>query len=128
MVPKVDPTTGGYVITHPTKRDAFEVVTDMKRPFIDGQGKPVPMSTLIVCPTCKELHPFKTYHIMLNGEGRAVVSPGVFNGLKQANAFHADGLGIESHTDNPPNQVLGTKGGMMGLVQTRPDPVIIYHS
>ncbi len=126
-MPKVDPTTGGYVITHPTKRDAFEVVVDMKRPFIDGFGKPVPISTLNVCPTCQVLHPFKTYHIMLNSEGRAVVSPGVFQSLKAAGAFHADGLAIQAHTDNPPNQVLGTKGGMMGLVQTKPDPVIIYH-
>ncbi len=128
MTSRVDPATGGYVIYHPTKRDAFEVVTDMNRPFQYGPGDLVPLDLLNVCPTCQVKHQHKTYHIMLNSEGRAVVSPGVYRGLHEANAFKTGGLAIESHTDTPPNQVLGTKNGMMGMVPSRRPPVTIYHS
>ncbi len=118
-----DPVTGGFVVTHPTKRNAFEVVIDFNRPF---EG-PESLRTN-VCPTCETVHHFKTYHILLNGDGRAVVSPGVFQGLKRAKAFNdPQGLAVESHTKKPPKQILGTKGGMMGLVPHR-DEVTIYHS
>ena len=127
-MPQVDPTTGGYVLYHPTKRDAFEIVTDVNRPYIDGHGKPISLDLLNVCPTCQVKHQHKTYHIMFNSEGRAVVSPGVFRSLQQANAFKSGSMAIESHTDSPPNQVLGTKNGMMGLVPSRRPPVTIYHS
>lgn len=128
MTSRPDPATGGYVVYHPTKRDAFEVVTDVNRPFIDGHGQPVDLSVLHVCPTCQVKHQHKTYHIMVNSEGRAVVSPGVYRGLHEANAFRTGGLAIESHTDTPPNQIMGTKNGMMGLVPQRRKPVTIYHS
>lgn len=119
---KADPKTGGFVVVHPTKRNAFEIVTDMNRPY---QGPVNPDA--VPCPTCNVVHQHKTYHILLNGEGRAVVSPGVFQGLKSAKAFNdPKGLSIEAHTKKPPNQVLGTKGGMMGLVPSR-DEVTIYH-
>ena len=114
-----DPTTGGYVVTHPTKRNVFEVVTDLERPYTSPNTNQ--------CPTCQTVHQFKTYHILLNGEGRAVVSPGVFQGLKHAKAFNdPKGLAVEAHTEKPPKQVLGTKGGMMGLVPSRQE-VTIYH-
>ncbi len=118
-----DPKTGGFVVTHPTKRGVFEIVTDLDRPF---EG-PASLRTN-VCPTCQTVHHHKTYHILLNGEGRAVVSPGVFQGLKKAKAFNdPNGLAVEAHTPKPPKQVLGTKGGMMGLVPQR-DEVTIYHN
>ena len=120
-MPSADPQTGGFVVTHPTKRNAFEIVTDLNRPYQSKNLNPIP------CPTCQIVHQHKTYHIMLNGDGRAVVSPGVFQSLKRAKAFNdVDGLAVEAHTDKPPNQVLGTKGGMMGLVPSR-DKMTIYH-
>ncbi len=117
-----DPRTGGFVVVHPTKRNAFEIVTDLERPF---QGSNSLRTN--VCPTCETVHHHKTYHILLNGEGRAVVAPGVFQGLKHAKAFNdPKGLAVEAHTEKPPKQVLGTKGGMMGLVPSRQE-VTIYH-
>lgn len=118
-----DPLTGGFVVTHPTKRNSYEIVIDLNRPF---EG-PNTLRTNI-CPTCHAIHHHKAYHILLNGDGRAVVSPGVFQGLKRAKAFgDPKGLAVEAHTTKPPKQTLGTKGGMMGLVPTR-DEVTIYHS
>ncbi len=126
-MPHVDPVTGGFVVTHPTKRNAFEIITDLNRPYIDGHGDPVNVSLLNNCPTCNTIHQYKTYHIMLNGDGRAVVSPGVFQSLRNAKAFNDPaGLAVEAHTKTPPNQVLGTKGGMMGLVPSR-EAITIYH-
>ena len=116
---------GGYTIKHPTKRMAFHIVTDFARPFAyvnDAARRQVKK-----CPTCNTPHFHKTYHIMLNEEGRAVVSPGVYRGLLAAGAFTEEGgLQMVTHTTKPPNQVLGTKNGMMGLVPQRPKTVI-YH-
>ncbi len=108
----VVPNDGGFIITHPTKRNAFEVVTDFKRPY---KG-PDTLRTA-VCPTCQVIHHFKTYHIMLDESGRCIVSPGVFNGLRKAGMGDLD---LEDHTSTPPDQVLGAAGGMMGLVPSRP--------
>lgn len=105
---------GGVRVCHPSKRNAFEVVTNLREPLHPPH---------LQCPTCGVKHTHKTYHIMLNDQGAAVVSPGVFEGLQ--NAGMGD-LYVESHVEKPPNQVLGTKGGMMGLVPTRPQ-VTIYH-
>ena len=116
---------GGYVVSHPTKRMAFHIVPDMSRPynFADEKSK----RNLKMCPTCQTVHLHKTYHILLNDQGRAVVSPGVYKGLLSAKAFSGDDpLKLETHTTKPPDQVLGTRNGMMGLVPQR-DKTIIYH-
>lgn len=75
------------------------------------------------------VHFYKTYHILLNGDGAAVVSDGVFEGLKSAGAFapsNPDRLEIESETTNPPKVVLGLGNGGMAPIPQR-DEVVIYH-
>lgn len=100
--------TGGYVVVHPYKRSQMVVIPHMQKPL---------MGPVKVCPTCQVKHSFKTYHILLNGEGRAVVSPGVFKSLKQV-GFGGE-LAVEAHTTEPPNQVIGTKGGKAGIIPQR---------
>ncbi len=109
------PTTGGIRVSHPSKRNAFEIVVDYTRPLPANQ---------MPCPTCQKIHTHKTYHIYLGDEGTAIVSPGVFRGLQ--NGGMGD-LVVESHVKKPPTQVLGGGGGMMGLVPTRPR-IEAYHS
>lgn len=121
---KIEP-HGGYVVKHPTKKMVFHIVTDLSRPFAfpDERSRKAQKK----CPTCNVPHYHKTYHILLNDQGRAVVSPGVYKGLLSAQAFSGDDpLILETHTTKPPNQVLGTKNGMMGLIPTR-DKTVIYH-
>lgn len=114
---KPDPTTGGFIVTHPTVRYAFVIVPDPSRPIL-GDARTFPK-----CPTCDTVHLVRTYHILMNGEGRAVVSPTVFQGLKKAGM---GGLAVEAHTPDPPKQILGTKGGQMGLVPQRDQLVVHY--
>lgn len=109
------PLEGGYTVEHATKRNAFEVIIDFNRPYKDNWS--------FVCPTCNQRHFHKAYHILLNEHGRAVLSPQVYRGIKEAGMGDLVLLG---HTRTPPNQVLGTKGGMMGLVPVR-DKTTIYH-
>ncbi len=111
------PDTGGFVVVHASKRNAFEVVIDLNRPY----NGPDSLRT-IPCPTCNVIHHHKTYHIMLDAQGRNVVSPGVYRGLRHAGMGD---LQVETHTKTPPDQVLGTRSGMMGLTTVvKPLPTI----
>ena len=111
------PTTGGFKVKHLTKRNAFEVITDFQRPFLGDT------STFHKCPACQVVHYHKTYHIMLNGDGFAVLSPQVYRGVMAAGM---GGLLLVDHTDTPPTVVLGTKDGAMAPVPQR-DTTVIYH-
>ena len=98
MARKPDPETGGYVVVSDTTRNGFVIIPDMTRSL-----KP----PHIKCPSCGATHLVKTYHIYVNGEGRAVVSPGVFKALKYIGFGGL--LVVEAHTDKPPTQELGTR-------------------
>lgn len=118
---------GGYVVEHPTKRMAFHVVPDLKRPFKFATEADRRKAQAKRCPTCQVAHLCKTYHILLNEVGKAVVSPTVYKGLLQAGAFTEEGgLRVITHTTKPPNQILGARGGMMGIVPQR-QQTVIYH-
>ena len=38
------------------------------------------------CPTCKEFHEDKIYHITLDGEGNSIVSPEIYQRLQECNS------------------------------------------
>lgn len=64
-----------------------------------------------LCPTCNVRHKRKTYHLNLDGEASTVVSPTVFEALKQCGLPN---LAVESEVAKPPgstidfNQPLGS--------------------
>lgn len=92
------PETGGFVVVSDTTRNGFVIIPDLTRPL-----KPPHLK----CPSCRVIHQVKTYHIYVNGQGRAVVSPGVFKALRYIGFGGL--LSVEAHTDSPPKQTLGTR-------------------
>lgn len=113
----------GFRISHEKRRNAFYVISDPHRPYAHNPDGPSP------CPTCRLPHTHKTYHILLNSEGGAVVSEGVYEGLRQAGAFapnNLDRLEVGDTTANPPAVVMGTNNGRPAPVPAR-DQITIYH-
>lgn len=106
---------GGWVVEHPTKRNAFEIVVDFDRPIL---GDP---RTFGKCPTCNTVHFYKSYHILVNDAGQAFLSPEVMRNVRRAGMGD---LRILKHTTKPPTVVVGTKGGVMGPV---PQRTVIKH-
>ena len=79
-------------LVHPSARGCVVVVPGAR-----------PYATPLNCPTCNTRHEVKTYHLVLDGEGACVVSPGVFAGLRQVNMGP---MLVESEVPNPPAQTL----------------------
>lgn len=142
------PDTGGVRIVHATVRSAVVTVGDPTRPiqgWVGGaanqtcvecsrrQGRIIEHPREFhVCPTCQVIHLYKTYHINVNGDGAAIVSPGVFRGLQQAGAFDTvfDGgdapFRVDAHVPTPPTQILGTDRGRYQELKQR-DKIAIWH-
>lgn len=76
------------------------------------------------CPSCLTAHPFKTYHIAVNSDGAAIVSPTVFDGMKRGGM---GGFVVDGEVANPPTQVLGARNGKFHRVHRR-DEIIVYHA
>lgn len=103
------PMSGGIRIVHPTAPNAVVLVPDPTRPIAHSAR----------CPSCQLPHPVKTYHIVTNDAGTAVVSPGVFAGLRRGGM---GGFTVDAQVVNPPNQVLGPGG------EVRPrESIVLYH-
>lgn len=106
-------------LTHPTKKNAYEIAVDLTRKFTKTQSP---------CPVCNVIHTHKTYHILFNDQGVAYVSMGVFRGLRRANALdQPGGMQVESYVEKPPRVVLGTRTGKARRVPER-ESTIIYHT
>lgn len=111
----------GVRVQHSVKRSGFFVLSDPTRPILGD------VRTFPKCPTCVQVHTHKTYHILLNGEGAAVVSPRVLDGLRRAGAFDPlVGLAVAGEVLDPPTVVLGRRDGRLAPVPQR-DRIIVYH-
>lgn len=63
----------GVRIQHPTERSCTFTLVDAKRPLVGPQGE---------CGVCHRVHSFKTYHLVLDAAGAAIVSPEIVERLK----------------------------------------------
>ncbi len=86
---------------------------------IEHRGRPYKLP--FKCPMCKKEHVVKTYHLHFDGEGLTIVSPEVYDRLKELGAlagfqvFGDDGL--LSYVDDvrePPKQVLSMDSSFEG--------------
>ena len=91
----------GIRIRHDTLKGVTLVVLHPKRRYREPY----------LCPVCKITHKKKAFHIKLDGEGCAIVSPQVLNRLKECGMPK---LTIENEVLNPPKQVVG-----IGSIQGR---------
>lgn len=81
------------VLVHPTKR--------YRVPYL--------------CPRCNEVHERKTVHLDLDGEGTVIVSPGVFEELRE---MGLPGLRVMNEVRRPPAQVISV-GGSVAVIESR---------
>lgn len=109
------PKTGGVRVVHDTARSGIVTVPNLSRPFPQPQA----------CPSCQVVHQVKTYHINVNADGAAIVSPTVFQGLKQAGAF-VSGFRVDAHVPEPPKQVIGYDGRRFRELKQR-DKIALWH-
>ena len=66
-----------------------------------------PYRTPVLCSLCKVAHEHKTYHITLDGEGTAIVSPRVLARLKEVGL---PGFTVENEVPAPPPMTLSMNG------------------
>lgn len=83
---------GGIRLRHPTLKSGLYLVKHYRR-------YKYPMA----CPTCHTIHERKTYHLNLDEAGSVIVSPVVFERLKEIGLA---GLEIENEVLNPPPLVV----------------------
>lgn len=90
----------GVRIRHRTARSAVVLVEHpkaYKAPFL--------------CPSCGATHLKKTYHVVVDHEGRAVVSEVIAGRLREARAIGPHGFDVEETIENPPPIVLNLGAG-----------------
>lgn len=105
----------GFRIVHESARWPMVVtVADLSRP----------LSPVRSCPSCQTAHLFKTYHISVNDQGAAIVSPGVLEGLRRAGM---GGFAVESGVVDPPTKVLGGSNGKLVEIPRR-DRIVAWHT
>ena len=75
-------TNVNWVVMHPTRK--------YQRPFD--------------CPVCKNVHFHKTYHIKIGADGTAIVSPDVFQRLRESGLPE---LEVVNEVSSPPAQTVG---------------------
>ena len=107
---------GGVRIVHTSARSSVVVYPDLSRPY------PVPLG----CPTCQTIHQAKSYHVNVNADGAAIVSPGVFAGLQRARAFGGTDFRVDAAVPDPPKQVLGMNGRKYAELKQR-DKIALWH-
>lgn len=90
---------------------------DLKSCIVTIEHPYIPLAPQDKCPTCGFPHTKKTYHLWLDGEGAAVVSPEVFQHLR------AIGQGelprqfrVESKVEKPPGATINMNGGRQPAV------------
>lgn len=88
----------GIRLHHPTLRGGVYIVKHLRR-------YPVPL----ICPTCKETHFQKTYHLNLDAEGFCIVSPVVLERLKEVGLA---GLEVMNEVKRPPPITLNIPGAI----------------
>lgn len=81
----------GVRVTHRSAKNSVVLVPILSRPFT-GQS-------LDQCPSCHLVHPVKTVHLWLDGDGSCVVSDGVLADLKSAGM---PDLSVTGEVVNPP--------------------------
>jgi len=84
----------GVRISHPTERSATYTLIDGSRPYQE------PLS----CVRCGRIHPFKTYHLDLDGEGFTIVSPEVWARLGR---IAGNPFTLANEVAKPPPLVVG---------------------
>lgn len=88
----------GVRMRHATDRSCIYVLVDAGRPYT----APLP------CLVCGVVHTFKTYHIALDGNGAAIVSPEV--AAKVGSLGPGTGFTIMEGVAKPPAQGVGLNG------------------
>lgn len=108
----------GVRITHTTKRSCVLTLVDATRPLsapmVCGSCTPADMLARINAAGVTDLrlseqagakvHRFKTYHIVLDDQGAAIVSPEV---LERLNSMPFHGFQVGNEVKRPPRQIIG---------------------
>lgn len=84
----------GIRISHPTARSGTFTFQHLKRPY------PAP----VICLMCRSAHTVKTYHIGVDHNGFAIVSPTVWGMMKKHNTA---GFRVANEVAAPPAQLVG---------------------
>jgi len=84
----------GIRLYHPTARSAVATFEHRKRPY------PLPM----ICFTCKQAHAVKTYHVAVDHDGFAIVSPQVWSMMRRHNTA---GFQMANEVASPPGRIVG---------------------
>lgn len=87
----------GVRLTHETLRGVTYVVGTRRRYTVP-----------VLCPKCGTTHTHKTYHLDLDGEGAVIVSPTIFERLREVGL---PGLRLENEVLRPPNQSVSIEIG-----------------
>jgi hypothetical protein len=83
----------GIRIRHVAAKNSVYLVPIMAKPFRDHSLNNEP------CPSCHLIHPCKTVHLWLDGNGSCIVSQGVLADLQSAGM---PDLLVEAEVVNPP--------------------------
>jgi hypothetical protein len=87
----------GVRILHDSEMSCVFTLVDGKRPY----------KAPLACPACAKTHEFKTYHISLDGEGFAIVSPEVWKKLQR---IPGQPFRLSNEVEKPPPQIVGLSG------------------
>jgi hypothetical protein len=87
----------GIRIVHETKRSCVLTIVDATRPYKQPYE----------CPTCHATHRFKSYHVPVDDQGAAIVSPEVLERIKR---LPLHGFAIQNEVRKPPSIRIGWNG------------------
>ena len=99
----------GIRIKHKTLHSGMYLVPLLHKPLY---SKNPPKVGKDECPTCQVIHPVKTIHLHLEGDGSCIVSQGVLDALRTAGPEDRDGLKfseleVDGEVKNPPPLQIG---------------------
>jgi len=95
----------GVRLRHAELRGCMVLVPDPRRPLKQPHH----------CSTCNVVHPCKTYHLALDGEGCVIVSETIWKRLQGLQ----HGLTLENEVKRPPRQTLSMNGEVPRLILRR---------
>lgn len=94
----------GIRIWHPTARAGQFTFAHNNRPYrLWNRVLKRHENYALACPACGKLHQVKTYHINVDDSGFAIVSPVVWNFMRE---YGSSGFEIANEVQSPPPMVI----------------------